>query len=882
LFGGPVNEYTIVNDSNSLSKLFGKPTDNNYIDWFCASNFLSYSDNLKIVRVVDSKTALNSTIDGTGLKVDNLTQYQSLIAANVGESEIFVARYPGVMGDSLKISIADNATFDSWKYKDLFDFLPPGTSQYAENLGAVNDEIHIVVIDEKGKFTGIPGSVLEKYPFLSKAQDNKDLDNEPNFYGIVLNNTSKYIWYFSPIKSILDLDISNYVDSVTVTNSGQNYGKPIITFSDDNIAVGDSPGIGAKATAKLNSNGGITSIEILNKGSGYSDTVGITITDSGENATAQATVVSGVITAISPVNVGSNYYSSNVTIVDGGEGATATAVLSTTGSIKIITINQAGVDYTIGDELTINSGNSDATFIVDSVDLNGEILTGHLDVVGSGYSDGTNLSSTSNPLVGTGATFDIVINKTIENVIIDETGSDYGTAIITLTGGNPTSEGSLIAVIGTGIQSNQIIDITINDGGTGYETVPTITITPGGSGALATAVLGVKGTPQEGQILSYVVTNGGINYGNPQIIITPGGSGALATANLVEDTSETNWGMTNANEYGIPRTFHSLKNVSDGSYSKELSGGNDGNKASTSDIIAGWDMFKNAEEVDVNLLFIGDGGGSVSNKTVIRHIIDNICEFRKDCILFFSPNLKDILNKDQTTSTQNVREFITHPINGINRNTSFAVADNGWKMQYDVFSNKYRWIPLNPDIAGLCAQTETDYDAWWSPAGLNRGRIKNVQTLAFNPNKQSRDGLYKANINSVVSFTGEGVFLYGDRTLLRKNSAFSNINVRRLFIALEKSISRSAKANLFEFNDDFTRSQFVGMVEPYLRSVKARRGIQDFKVICDTSNNTPDVIDRSEFVASIFVKPSRSINFITLNFVAVRTGVEFSEVVGAV
>jgi phage tail sheath protein FI len=251
-------------------------------------------------------------------------------------------------------------------------------------------------------------------------------------------------------------------------------------------------------------------------------------------------------------------------------------------------------------------------------------------------------------------------------------------------------------------------------------------------------------------------------------------------------------------------------------------------------------------------------------------------------MVFFSPNLIDTLNKSQSEATRNVITFVTDPVLGINRDTSFAVCDSGWKLQYDVFSDKYRWIPLNADIAGLCAQTETDFDAWWSPAGLNRGKIKNIISLAFNPNKASRDELYKRNINSVVSFTGEGTILYGDRTLQVKNSAFSYINVRRLFIVLEKSIGRAAKYQLFEFNDTFTRNQFVGMITPYLRTVQAKRGIYDFKVVCDESNNTPDVIDSAQFIASIFIKPARSINFITLNFVAVRTGVEFSEVVGVV
>lgn len=875
---GPVNEYVVINDANTLAKIFGKPTDTNYVDWFSASNFLAYNDNLKLVRVVDSTTALNSSVDGTGLRVNNKQEYQNLLAADQGITEVFVARCPGVLGDSLKVSMADSATFDTWKYKDEFDYVAPGTSDFSKTLGASNDEVHIVVVDEKGKFSGIPGTILEKYAFLSKASDSKGLDNEPNFYGNVINNSSSYIWYFSPIKGAVDLDIEKSVASVSVDVAGNNYGRPIITFT-DTPAAGSVPGTGASATAVVNALGQIQSIAVVNPGTGYT-AVSVTITDSGEGATAEAVLTGGVITGVLPTNVGKDYYTANVTVVDGGLGATATATLAATGTTKTVTLANAGSGYSQGDVLTITGGTT--TYTVLTVDTGGEILTGTV-THGSGYAaSATGVASTVAPTGGIGATFNIVVGKAVASFNVTNQGAEYGTAVVTITGGNG-SNAAATATIGTGANAGKITGLVLSAGGSGYETAPSVQITPGGSGAVVAAVIGEIGTPEEGQIIGYEVTNGGTNYGNPQVTVTPGGSGAEATATLnTDDIAGTNWGLPNATALGAPRAFYSLKNKNEGAYSKMLSGGSDGEPASASDLISGWDMFKNAEEVDVSLLFVGDAGGSASSKTVVRHVIDNIAEYRRDCMVFFSPNLVDVLNQEQVNATRRIRDFVTHTVNGVNRNTSFAVCDSGWKLQYDVINDKYRWIPLNADIAGLCAQTETDFDAWWSPAGLNRGAIKNVVSLAFNPNKASRDELYKANINSVVSFTGEGTFLYGDRTLLTKNSAFSYINVRRLFIALEKSIGRAAKYHLFEFNDDFTRSQFRGMVEPYLRMVKARRGIYDFKVICDATNNTPEIVDRAEFVASIFIKPARSINFITLNFVAVRTGVEFSEVVGVV
>jgi phage tail sheath protein FI len=214
------------------------------------------------------------------------------------------------------------------------------------------------------------------------------------------------------------------------------------------------------------------------------------------------------------------------------------------------------------------------------------------------------------------------------------------------------------------------------------------------------------------------------------------------------------------------------------------------------------------------------------------------------------------------------------------RSTSYAVLDSGYKYQYDRYNDVYRWIPLNGDIGGLCARTDQTNDAWWSPAGFNRGQIKNLVKLAFNPRKSERDVLFSNNINPVVTFPGQGTVLYGDKTMQTKPSAFDHINVRRLFIVLEKAISTAAKYSLFEFNDAFTRAQFKNLVTPYLRTIKGRRGITDFLVVCDDTNNTAQVIDSNQFVGDIYIKPARSINFIQLNFVAVPTGVQFSEVVG--
>jgi len=278
-------------------------------------------------------------------------------------------------------------------------------------------------------------------------------------------------------------------------------------------------------------------------------------------------------------------------------------------------------------------------------------------------------------------------------------------------------------------------------------------------------------------------------------------------------------------------------------------------------------LFANDEQYDISLMPLGS-----ASATVVNFAISSIAEVRKDVIVFASPTLANVVNNagSEATDISTFRDSLT--------SSSYAVLDSGWKYQYDRYNDVYRWVPLNGDTAGLAVRTDFVADPWFSPAGFNRGQVKNVVKLAFSPGKTDRDTLYKKGVNPVVTFPGNGTVLFGDKTLLAKPSAFDRINVRRLFIVLEKAIATAAKFQLFEFNDPFTRAQFRNLVEPFLRDVQGRRGITDFKVVCDESNNTAQVIDTNNFVADIFIKPARAINFIQLNFIATRSGISFEEV----
>ena len=530
---GPVSEVRTISDEVRLVDTFGKPNNDNYEYWFSAANFLAYGNNLKVVRVANTApgAANNATANlNIGMIIKNDDEWTANQQGNaVGFQNGWAARYPGALGNSLRISVADSNTYSGWAYASQFT-AAPSNSTYMVAKGGSNDEIHIVVVDANGAFSGTAGTVLEKYPFVSKASDGKDDSGNSNYYKNVIAAQSRYVhWLSHP--------------------------------SSSNLSV----------------------------------------------------------------------------------SGTAWGSVANASSFKT--------------------------------------LTGNLTFSFSGGADGT---------------------------------------------------------------------------------------------------------------------------------------------------------------------------------------------AVTANVTSGWDQFKNAEAVDISLAVTGPG-----DSTVAGYVISNIAETRKDCVAFISPTKASVVNNPGSEASAAVafRNALT--------SSSYAVIDSGYKYQYDKYADLYRWVPLNGDIAGLCVRTDTERDPWFSPGGLNRGVIKNVVKLAWNPTKTERDTLYSAGINPVVSFPGEGTVLFGDKTMLAKPSAFDRINVRRLFIVLEKAIARAARFSLFEFNDQFTRAQFVAIVEPFLRDVQGRRGITDFRVVCDDTNNTAQVIDSNQFIGDIYIKPARSINFIQLNFVAVRSGVSFNEVVGS-
>ena len=989
---GPVMHYQLVSSATDLANVFGKPTDSNYIDWFSASNYLAYTSNLLVTRVVDEESAFNAvagivlddhdinsttpsipklfdydntdtqkglyevttvtnkagyydftvsyvsgvaltnatsynlqfykegqasytrndlsftydstTTDGdpgtgkfrvndaeidsvtrvsidvknnhptnpkvlsrffddlrtnlstnpnertyliidtqtpaipAGILIKNYNHFKSLEGTNT--SVLFAARYPGNKGNGIVVSMADRNTYSTWEYAQYFDG-SPGTSSFVRNLGGVDDELHIIVIDGSGLFTGEKGSVLERFAFVSKASDARSLDGSPVFFGNVINEQSYYIWYLGPPPDS-DLATNMCVSSVEIL--------PEPLYANDGVTPLLIGGDGYIASTET----GLDELSIPAPATGVEQATGFFI----------ANPLTGVIEGIR--------------ITDGGAGYVANTAITIT------------VDGTNPGEGFTGSAN---------VDANGKILSVDIDTAGSGYLGPTVIDFSDPGNSGERAVGTLtIVDGSITAVTMVNEGSGYGSfdeigfQIITRSGSGFEAE-----ILEVNVVDGKITEVTIKPelseteflGGSGYDDDNTSIVfsAPPAGGITALGSL----TIDNGVITGVTITRPGSGYLTTptySIVRTFGtgnttGSGFEGKV-IIEDVNADDWGQTAVDtSSGVARSFAYLGKQ----FSRTLKYGSDGLVANANEIIEGWNLYRDAEETDVGLLFLGAPGGPNGGydvfgndyrKIIIQHVIDNICTWRKDCICFLSPKLDDVLNRKQGDAA--LRVIKTR--NALNRSSSYAIMDSGWKLQYDIYNDKYRWVPLNADVAGLCAQTDMTNDPWWSPAGYTRGNIKNCISLAFNPNKTARDELYKNSINPVVTFTGDGTILYGDKTLQTRQSAFSWINVRRLFIVLEKAITKAAKYYLFEFNDHFTRVQFLSMVNPYLELVKNRRGLYDYRVVCDATNNTPEIIDRGEFVASIFLKPARSINFITLNFVAVRTGVEFSEVVNLV
>jgi len=625
---------------------------------------------------------------------------------------------------------------------------------------------------------------------------------------------------------------SGSVTSVTVGTAGSGYtSQPTVAFG----APNDAGGIQATGTA-VRSGGAVTSVSVSNGGSGYTTPI-VTFSApqaaGGVTATGTLTVVSGVITAVVLVEAGSGYTAApTVTIGNAGSGINAVLATPTIGASSItgITITNAGTGYSTVPTVTISGGGGTSAAATAAITAGGVKINNSTEYLNA-FANGAGT-------VGQwAAKYPGALGNSLKVSICDSVGFSTWAYAANFNGVPGTST----YATSVGGSNDEVHIIVIDEDGLW-------TGTPGSIlEKFAYASKSSDGKQPNGTSNYYKnVVNTSSSYiywmDHPQ--------------------TGTNWGNTAA-----ARTFVALS----APITVSLTGGVDDLAASDANTMAGWELFKDDASYDIALLPVG-----AATTTVANYIISNLCETRLDCVAFISPqnvSTGDAIIGSGTTATTAIKAY-----RDLLPSTSYAVMDSGFKYQYDRYNDVYRFVPLNGDIAGLCARTDNTNDPWFSPSGLNRGQIKNVVKLAVNPSKADRDILYSAGVNPVVTFPGEGTVLFGDKTLLTKPSAFDRINVRRLFIVMEKAIATAAKFQLFEYNDSFTQAQFRNLVEPFLRVVQGRRGISDFRVVCDNTNNTGEVIDSNNFVADIYVKPNRSINFITLNFVAARSSISFTEI----
>jgi phage tail sheath protein FI len=781
---GPVLEPVTVSSENDLVRRFGKPNDSNFQSFFTAANFLSYTNNLLLVRAdAGSLNAVATTTGGLGTVTVN----------NAGSGYSSTAAAPAVTVGAPDID---------------------GGSQATVAVTLSGGEITAVAVSSGGSGYATAPSVTISAPSGGTGATFTTVLSAPTISGVAISGTGGQFTCTATtlvVGSTINITgslggtgtITGYATGTTykvsaITGSGSSVTGFTLTTTAD-VAIVTTAGTPTGLTYSVTSNQSVASVTVSSGGSGYKGTV--TATFSAGNATAgSVTVGSSTITGATITTAGSGYSTEpTITVAPPPSGTTATLNRTiTVAGVKITNgetynstyVNGAGIVGSFAAKYPGTLGNSLKVAVCDSA---GFSTWAYKDEFDSAPGTSTYASSKN--------TANFTANDELHIIVIDEDAEITGTYGAILEKFAFVSKAS---------------DAKKPDGTNNYY------------------------------------------------------------KNVINSRSEYIWWMdhptavTGTANWGSAAAGSAFKTLT-APLSISLTGGTDDFVPTEGELQSAFALFANAEQYDISLIMAGKATAATAT-----YIINNICETRLDCVAFISP--ESVANADVIIGSTSTEQNAIIAYRAALPSTSYAVLDSGYKYQYDRYSDKYRYVPLNGDIAGLCARTDYTNDPWFSPGGLNRGQIKNVVKLAFNPSKTQRDMLYKSGVNPVVTFPGEGTVMFGDKTLLAKPSAFDRINVRRLFIVMEKAIATAAKFQLFEFNDGFTRAQFKNLVEPFLRDVQGRRGITDFVVKCDESNNTGEVIDRNEFVADIFVKPNRSINFITLNFVAARSAINFSEI----
>jgi len=869
---GPVDEPIQIDTEQELLKTFGDPSSigDQYEYWMSASSYLSYGGILKTVRVDDP--SLNNAHAGVNttsgvLKIKNLDNYNFDHSDDDGQPFYFSAKTPGSWGNDLKVCFIDD------KADQIIGL---GTA----NLNSLNITVGLAVttslnleIPGNGVVNTFDGYLKGIITGLVNDPSNSKSSIDVKIISRISNSgVEDPIGYAEndPASSIQSQDTLYFVDS-----SGTNIGLENVlgfietfSFSDGTTILSEADevytgittvgGSGSEAsfTITRNSSGAISSVEKIAGGSGYQISNQFTISGSliggGGN-------IDGITGSGTTVGAAATYSGLTGTTSGSGVGAEFTIERNGDGNITLFDIEESGIKYKVGDTITILGSEVGGDDVTDDVTLT---VT---DIIDQDAIEITVTDISQPTILTVESIFDWynqqtlgLTNSTIfwRSIADKPRTTDYS---LQRSGRNDALHIAIIDDDGkvSGIQGNILEKhLSLSKSRDAVSAVDS-PIKIWYKDYLATysnyIYAGANPSSDSDSVQGTSPTVGGFSVGFTPLTISDG-----------------IWGR---NAQGI--VFNSI-----GNKTYNLLGGVDygSGTATLSSLVNGYSLFSNKDEIEVDFLIYGPSLVSESQSQAKANYLISIANSRKDCIAVISPyktGVVDVLNSD--IQTNNIIRFFTQL-----SSSSYAVFDSGYKYTYDRFRNKFAYIPCNADVAGLMARTNLNSYPWFSPAGQQRGVLNNAIKLAYNPNKSERDLLYSNRINPIINQTGSGFILFGDKTALGYASAFDRINVRRLFLTVEQALERSAHEQLFEFNDEITRSNFVNIVEPYLRDVQAKRGIFDFSVICDESNNTPDVIDNNEFRADIFLKPTRSINYVTLTFVATRTGVSFEEVAGNV
>lgn len=816
---GPVGKTLLVSNEVQLVEKYGRPNSNNFETFFSAANFLSYSNRI----------------------------YVSRAAKTTGYSENVQTV---LLGNTTVIAYSTNANIAAGR-SVYGSGIPEGATAVSTNNSSISNTFNAnTAVASNGQITisGQPFVSGERvlYTVSSGNTAVSGLANNTSYYVRNANASVIYLASSSPDGAVITLTPSSTSEvGHTLTRAGDTR---IVISSNATIGSGSSPSLPTlnyndetiSYNAFANSSAIVNRTQTAVRNSDHYETVTF---PAGVEWVAKYPGELGSSLKISVVDSADQYSSTlnPFSIVADGVTTNSSVTPGSAGISVALNATTANVFVANSSTLSVASAANVANAIKNKLVVGDFIEVGNSSI----NKQKLQIKSISDSVTTTG--------NTVHFAITFESTYNLSTAY---TANSFVRYWEYSSVVGKAPGTSK----TLSDvGSTAVDQVSVVVIDEDGK---------ISGTPE-------TVLETFVNLSRATDAKNTDGTSAYYK-NAINDFSKYIWWAADRSGAASNTALNVTSSSATTPYTKSLIGGRDGTSESSiavADLASAWDVFTDVSSVDVSLLIAGKPTG-VNGVQVANYIIDNIAEVRKDCVVFASPSRSLVLNNfgSEASGVVGFRNSM--------RNSSYAVLDSGYKYQYDKYNDLYRWVPLNGDIAGLAARTDQVRDPWFSPAGFNRGSIKNVIKLAWNPTKADRDTLYTASVNPVVTFPGQGTVLFGDKTLLNQGSAFDYINVRRLFITLEKTIATAANQLLFEFNDEFTRLQFKDIVEPFLREVAGRRGITDFQVVCDETNNPGEIVDAAKFVGDIYIKPARSINFIQLNFVGVGTSVEFNEIVG--